>query len=225
MVKIGFHKLTAVQIAGYMIYFHYEVLDIMNKRDLILDTMLELLSEEKGASCSVSDIAKRAGIAKGGMYYYFKSKEEVFDALVERTYQNIIDGCQEIASADDESAAQKLKHLYTHYRRAIVSADLDAYLHQPQNANIHQKSLAKILTSLSPIVAQIIEQGNKEGIFHCTHPIEVSEIALSVFCFLLDPGIFDWTPEQVQTKLGVLTAILENQLGIPAGSLAGIFDR
>ncbi|MCB6203532.1 TetR/AcrR family transcriptional regulator [Extibacter muris] len=191
----------------------------MEKKDLILETMLELLSEKKGESCSVSDIAKKAGIAKGGMYYYFKSKEEVFDALVERTYQTIIDDCQKIASAAGKNAIEKLKHLYIHYRSSIISSDLDVYLHKPQNVGIHQKSLAKILTSLSPIVAQIIEQGNEEKVFHCTYPLELSETILSVFCFLLDSGIFTWTPEQIERKLTILVSILESELGVPKGCI------
>lgn len=196
----------------------------MEKKDLILDTMLELLSEKKGESCSVSDIAKKAGIAKGGMYYYFKSKEEVFDALVERTYQTIIGDCQKIASATGKNAIEKLKHLYIHYRSSIISSDLDAYLHKPQNAGIHQKSLAKILTSLSPIIAQIIEQGNEERVFHCTYPLELSETILSVFCFLLDPGIFTWTSEQIERKLTILVSILESELGVPKGCIDFLND-
>lgn len=191
----------------------------MEKKDLILDTMLELLAEKKGESCSVRDIARKAGIAKGGMYYYFKSKEEVFDALVERTYQDIINECQKIASASGENAIEKLKHLYVHYRSSIISSDLDAYLHKPQNAGIHQKSLAKILTSLSPIIAQVIEQGNEEEIFHCTYPLELSETILSTFCFLLDPGIFSWTQEQIERKLIVLVSLFENGLGVDKGCI------
>ena len=193
--------------------------DFMEKKDLILDSMLELLAEKKGESCSVSEIAKKAGIAKGGMYYYFKSKEEVFDALVERTYQNIIDDCQNIASSSGENAIEKLKHLYIHYRSSNISSDLDAYLHKPQNAGIHQKSLAKILTSLSPIVAQIIEQGNEEKVFHCTYPLELSETIISVFCFLLDPGIFNWTPKQIERKLTVIVSMFECELGVTKGCI------
>jgi len=191
----------------------------VSKRDLILDTMLELLEDKKGESCSVSDIAKKAGIAKGGLYYYFKSKEDVVDALVERTYQAIIDDCQQIALSDEDNAYQKLKNLYIHYRNAIVSSDLDAYLHSPQNANIHQKSLAKILTSLSPIIAKIIQQGNQEQLFCCEYPLELSEIVLSIFCFLLDPGIFKWTPTQIERKMIILVSLLENGLGVKAGSI------
>lgn len=191
----------------------------MGKRDLILDTMQELLTEQKGAACSVSDIAKRAGIAKGGMYYYFKSKEEVFDALVERTYKGIIDSCADIIVQDGKSALEKLKLLYIRYRSSFVSSELDAYLHLPQNAKIHQKSLAKILSGLSPLIAQIITQGIKEGLFQCDYPLEMSETILSVFCFLLDPGIFNWTPEQVQRKLTFLARFIEKELGTKEGSI------
>lgn len=189
------------------------------KRDLILDTMQELLAEQKGASCSVSDIAKRAGIAKGGMYYYFKSKEEVFDALVERTYQDIIDSCRKIISTDGKNALEKLELLYFHYQSFIVSSELDLYLHTPQNAGIHQKSLAKIVTGLSPVMAQIIEQGIKEGIFQCEHPLELSEAVLSALCFLLDPGIFPWTPEEAKQKMKVIITLLEKNLGLTEGSI------
>ncbi|MFQ8706954.1 MAG: hypothetical protein ACLR9T_12915 [Thomasclavelia sp.] len=56
---------------------------------------------------------------------------------------------------------------------------------------MHQKSLAKILISLSPVIAQIIESGNKEKIFNYSHPLELSKIILSVFSFLFDSGIFN----------------------------------
>lgn len=69
----------------------------MGKRDLILDMIQELPKEQRGANCSVRDIAERTGIAKGRMYYYFKSKEEAFDALVERACQGIISDCHKIA--------------------------------------------------------------------------------------------------------------------------------
>ena len=67
---------------------------MIDKRELILNTMQELFQEGKAGTASVSDIAKRAGIAKGGLYYYFASKEEVLDALVEREYENIIQNCK-----------------------------------------------------------------------------------------------------------------------------------
>ena len=196
----------------------------MNKRDLILDSLEDLLTEEKGASCSVREIAQKAGIAKGGIYYYFQSKEEIFDAHVERTYHSIILQCQELLNQSQDNAIQKLNLLYTYYRTSFVSSQLDEYLHQPQNAYIHQKSLAKILLSLSPIVSQIIKEGIQEGLLHCDFPDEISQIILSIFCFLLDPGIFTWSPLQVQNQLKMLATLIENGLHIPEKSLSFFYQ-
>lgn len=195
----------------------------MNKKDLILDAMLALLSEKKGATCSVSDIAKKAGIAKGGMYYYFNSKEEVFDALVKRTYANIIQSCYAIANDKSMSELEKLKSVYVTYRSTIISNDLDAFLHVQENAAIHQKSLAEILLSLSNVISDIIEQGNKTHKFQCAYPNEVSEILMSVFCFLLDPGIFVWSPQQILQKVYVLANMIEKELNIDKGSLSFLY--
>ncbi len=131
----------------------------MGKKEIILDTMRELFIEGKAGTASVSDIAKKAGIAKGGMYYYFRSKEEVMDALVLREYEDIIAACEKVVEESGGSALEKLALLMKTYRSAYVDTSLDEYLHMPQNAAIHQKSLAQILSSLSRIITRIIEQG------------------------------------------------------------------
>ncbi len=48
-----------------------------NKRQLILDTALELFAEHGFHTTSISKIAKRANISKGLIYNYFESKEEL----------------------------------------------------------------------------------------------------------------------------------------------------
>jgi len=54
------------------------------RRNEILDTA-EMLFFTKGyARTTVNDVLQVIGIAKGTFYYYFKSKEEVMDAVVVR---------------------------------------------------------------------------------------------------------------------------------------------
>lgn len=195
----------------------------MNKRDLILNAMEALFQEGHGGVASVSDIAKKAGIAKGGLYYYFRSKEEVLDALVERQYEGIIQDCNALVEQNDGNAFEKLALLLQSYRSSYVNSSLDDYLHMPQNAAIHQKSLAKILSSLSPIISRIIIQGIEEGTFICEYPQECSEIIMSVFTFLLDPGIFTWTAEQNLIKMKALADMLEKGLSTKKGSLSFLY--
>jgi AcrR family transcriptional regulator len=195
----------------------------MDKKEIILDALRELFKEGKAGTASVSDIAKKAGIAKGGMYYYFRSKEEVLDALVVREYEDIIRACNTLVEQSNGNALQKFALLLKSYRSSYVDTSLDEYLHMPQNAAIHQKSLAKILSSLSQVISRIIEQGIREGIFVCEFPLEYAEFIMSVFTFLLDPGIFRWTGEQYMIKLKALANMLEKGLCAPRDSFAFLY--
>lgn len=134
----------------------------MKKRELILDALQELLYEGTAGTASVQDIASKAGIAKGGLYYYFKSKEEVLDALVERQYNHVIETCRTKLSEIEAPALEKMKLLLYFYRSTAVDRALDAALHEPQNAAIHQKSNAFIMQKLAPIVSEILAQGMEE---------------------------------------------------------------
>ena len=194
-----------------------------DKKGLILDTLRELFKEGKAGTASVSDIAARAGIAKGLIYYYFRSKEEIMDALVLREYEDIIKACADVVERSGGNALEKLALLVKTYRGSYVDSSLDEYLHMPQNAAIHQKSLAQILSALSGIISRIIEQGISDGIFVCDYPREYAEIIMSVFTFLLDPGVFPWSGEQYVLKLKALADMLEKGLCADKGSFGFLY--
>jgi TetR/AcrR family acrAB operon transcriptional repressor len=53
-------------------------------RNLILDTA-EMVFLEKGVSrTSLNDIAKTAGLTRGAIYWHFKNKADLFDAIMDR---------------------------------------------------------------------------------------------------------------------------------------------
>lgn len=55
-----------------------------DRREAILDVASEVFLEEGYAAASMSSIAARLGGSKGTLYNYFKSKEELFEAYVQR---------------------------------------------------------------------------------------------------------------------------------------------
>ena len=52
------------------------------KYQLILDALQSLLETRNMETISVSEIAQTAGIGKGSIYYYFPSKDAIFEAKV-----------------------------------------------------------------------------------------------------------------------------------------------
>ena len=59
-------------------------IDREDRREMILDVASDIFLKEGYASASMSTIAARLGGSKGTLYNYFKSKEELFAAYVQR---------------------------------------------------------------------------------------------------------------------------------------------
>jgi AcrR family transcriptional regulator len=57
-------------------------------RAAILDTALEVFSEQGVFAASVSEISRRCGLAQGTFYQYFNTKEQVLLELTDRTVNN-----------------------------------------------------------------------------------------------------------------------------------------
>jgi len=53
-----------------------------DRRQAIMDTALEIFAEHGYDSTSISMLAKSAGVSKGLMYNYFKSKEELLSTIM-----------------------------------------------------------------------------------------------------------------------------------------------
>lgn len=59
------------------------------KRELILNTALELFAEHGFHSTSIEQIAKKAGISKGLTYNYFESKKSILDKILRTGFDAI----------------------------------------------------------------------------------------------------------------------------------------
>lgn len=63
-----------------------------NTKDRILEISLKLFSDKGYAALSMRDLSEAIGIRASSIYYYFKSKQEIFDALLQRaeTMTNVL---------------------------------------------------------------------------------------------------------------------------------------
>ena len=69
-----------------------------NKHDRILDALQTLLRTRSLQTISVNEIAQAAEIGKGSIYYYFPSKDSIFEALIERSYEEPLNTAKELAN-------------------------------------------------------------------------------------------------------------------------------
>ena len=57
----------------------------------ILDAALELFSTQGFRATSVREIAERAGVSVGNVYHHFSGKEELFQRLIDRYWERLLD--------------------------------------------------------------------------------------------------------------------------------------
>ena len=77
-----------------------------------LDTAQELFFTKGYEQTAVETIIKKMGLAKGTFYYYFKSKEDLLDALIERMSEKILEEVRKIVDREDLDAIAKLNSAY-----------------------------------------------------------------------------------------------------------------
>lgn len=84
------------------------------KHTAILDAAYELFGSGGFYETKMSEVAEQAGIAKGTVYLYFKSKEELFMAVTRRDCEGFLMQLQEKLK-DSESLAGKLSIIAKHH--------------------------------------------------------------------------------------------------------------
>lgn len=82
------------------------------KKDAIVNSAFDLFIENGINDTSISDIVKRAGLAKGTFYLYFKDKYEVRDYLVMKKAARIFEKAQQsMQEADVHTLEEKMLFL------------------------------------------------------------------------------------------------------------------
>lgn len=193
------------------------------KHDIRLNEILdaaELLFIQKGyEKATVNDILDKVEIGKGTFYHYFKSKEDVMNAVIERMVEHVVTITKAIADDPKLNAHEKM-------RRIILSLNISGSpdrsmieeLHQPSNAQMHQKSIVETIQASAPILASVVEQGIREGIYATQYPLETIEFLFAANQFIFDAGVFQWKPEELTAKAVAFTRIIELVLGAAEGS-------
>ncbi|MBQ2116435.1 MAG: TetR/AcrR family transcriptional regulator [Lachnospiraceae bacterium] len=195
----------------------------VKKYDKILDALQQLLEEKKIQSISVSEIAQKAGIGKGSIYYYFPSKDAILDALIQRNYEKPLQTAKNLASQTDISPFARMAIIFQACRNssaAFVNNQRDTVASTVQEqAFIRQKYINHLISELKPVLTEIIKQAIENGEVNFEYPAALAEIVLVVLAVKLDNSFIPSTPEESEETIKGLISLLEKGTGIPSGTL------
>jgi AcrR family transcriptional regulator len=190
------------------------------RKSEIIDAATELFLTKGLEETSISDIVHRVGVAQGLFYYYFKSKDEILNEVVERLAAAYFAQIERINKQPGLNALEKLQFILKKMVSLVAeNEELILYFHEKQNEVFHHRAEHKFLDYIIVIFTDLIEQGIREKIFTVEYPLETAEIMMTGMSRM--PSMFKegQNLEHVYRKFAASLSILEKVLGVPKGSL------
>lgn len=165
---------------------------------------------------SVDEIIQEAGIAKGTYYYYFESKEQMLEEVIEMMLRAEGAKAEAILRAD-LPVPQKIVGIISSIHPAQEEQSIEDALHQPENLLMHNKIRERVFDLLTPLLSQAAEEGVRAGLFRCDHIPERVRMIL-----ILSSDLFDDHHSFTPAVADVFIDAVEKLLGAQEGAMGFI---
>ena len=137
----------------------------------IIEKAAKLFATKGLAKTSVSDIVKSVGVAQGTFYWYFKSKQEIINAIVENQCFSYGSKLNEIVDNPKLNGYQKLIGIRDQlFGNVIHNDELIEQFHQESNRVVHDQLVGELTKMMVPLLTKVIAQGIKEKIIKVSDP-------------------------------------------------------
>jgi AcrR family transcriptional regulator len=195
------------------------------RRQEIIATARRLFQTEDYDSITMQRVVDELGIAKGTIFYYFDSKEDLLKAVVENIIEEDSARKQALIAQTEGTALDKIRALMQLDSMAAQNPTILEQLHKPGNADMHTQLLAVTVIKEAHLYGELIRQGCKEGIFKTDNPLECAEFIIAGIQFLTDNGIYPWAEADIMRRAQAFSSLIEAMLHAKPGSFQFIVSR
>lgn len=175
------------------------------KKDLIADAALACFLSSGYSGTTMDDIVKASGISKGGIYWHFKSKDEIVLYIIEKCFSEWNNELNTRLKNDD-TAKEALGKFVDYYLEVIVAPVLAVtheFLLNIKDKAIVDRACAFISNSnQNNIIKNIIKSGISKGEIKELDP----ETAANVFTGIFEGLSFQWFNQYNDKKILERTA-------------------
>lgn len=178
----------------------------------ILTAALNLFMQKGYEQTSIQDIINElGGLTKGAIYHHFKSKEEIWQAVIDHAFKGVDEMLSGIRDDNGLNGLEKL--------RKISQLSLDNAAHNElasvapnllRNPKLLAAQIENIFEKAVPVYIQpIIEQGMRDGSIRTDYPRELSEALVILTNLWLNPEVIQASPEMMLRKVRFFDEILK----------------
>ncbi len=137
-----------------------------DKRTLISEAAVEVFAEKGFHQARVSDISKRAGVADGTIYLYFKNKDDLLLSIFEDSMTLLVEGAKEELSKES-CPLQKIRSFVSFHFRQVQDNRSVAEVLQVElrlsNKFLKDYRPSKLWDYLG-LLAEVIREGQASGV-------------------------------------------------------------
>lgn len=159
---------------------------------------------------SIDEIIDAAGIAKGTYYYYFESKEQTLEAVIDLMIDEETARAKAITEMDIP-VPEKIVGIISSLRPEQSEAAIGDALNRPENIVMHEKVNRKLTDRVVPLLTEVVTQGVREGIYACGNVPERVKQILHLSRALFDEDCY--TEADIDVFIDTVERILYAQPG------------
>lgn len=141
------------------------------RQNRILEGALSVFKEKGLDGATMDEIANTSGFGKATLYYYFKSKEEVFSAILVDGWQNIWESLEPVIAEQDSPRKTFVNVLIKIAENAENRPGLFEFLFNvPKTITLDDQPWKDYQHRLYAILQGLLEDGVKKGEFPKVNP-------------------------------------------------------
>jgi AcrR family transcriptional regulator len=137
------------------------------RRDAILAAALDEFSSQGFAAARLDDVAKRAGVAKGTIYLYFRDKEALFQELIRSMLTPVVGSLEALRDADmplrelaDQLVEIFVRDIFGTRRRDVIRLMISEGRRFPKLAEFYYREvLSRILAAMRTLLTRAAARG------------------------------------------------------------------
>ncbi|QUH25226.1 TetR/AcrR family transcriptional regulator [Serpentinicella alkaliphila] len=172
-----------------------EIKDPEVRKAEIMEAAKNLFYKKGYLDTTTQDIINSLGISRGLLYYHFKSKEDILFSIVEKHIEPIIARFRLITYDNKLSAKEKVNAFLNSTIIEENAVNVEDYslheaIHLPENTFMMDKINHKLSYTMTEFFAEIITQGNREGLFNVKYPYETSAFLMVGYTFVVNNRSF-----------------------------------
>lgn len=188
---------------------------VKNRKDEFLSVAYNLFITKGYDNTSVDEIIEKVNIAKGTFYYYFTSKEEMLDEVINKMINEEIIEAKKVVLMPIP-IEQKVVGIVTSLRPKSNELNIVETLNNDNNIKMHMKYNKRIIDEATIILKDVVLEGIDKGVFNCTNIEERIKLLLKMSNDTFDDNNF--TNKDVEVYIDMV----EKLLGANPGTMSFI---